>query len=277
LNENTAQMLAPTAPRVKDTNYAAWPAMALWRVLHLPQAADWLEAFGESVLRGLDFAVAQQSPHGDIRWAAPEGAAAHHDDALVAGNAAIFKALGAGVALAEAIGDAHRGVRYGSARRRLGEALAHKPERFDRQWGSKAHFSMDWYYPVFAGALDEARAHSRLRGRWGEFVADELGCRCVSEEPWVTVAETCELAMACLGLGYQAEARSLLETTALCRLEGGGYWMGWQFEQDVFWPADQPSWTAAAVILARDCLYAATPGSGVLIAPPLTARARAVG
>ena len=37
------------------------------------------------------------------------------------------------------------------ARERLGQALRHKPERFDRTWESKSRYSMDWFYPVLAG------------------------------------------------------------------------------------------------------------------------------
>ena len=52
---------------------------------------------------------------------------------------------------------------------------------------------MDWYYPVLGGALRGAAAAERLARGWDTFVVPGLGVRCVSDQPWVTVAETCEL------------------------------------------------------------------------------------
>ena len=51
---------------------------------------------------------------------------------------------------------------------------AHKPERFDRTWESKARYSMDWFYPVLAGVLP-AEARARLAARWDEFVERQAG------------------------------------------------------------------------------------------------------
>ena len=28
--------------------------------------------------------------------------------------------------------------------------------------------------------------------------------------------------------------------------------MGWQYEENIFWPNEKPSWTAAALIIAAD-------------------------
>ena len=36
-------------------------------------------------------------------------------------------------------------------------------------------------------------SEARLAARWNDFVMDGFGCRCVEDEPWVTVAETAEL------------------------------------------------------------------------------------
>ena len=41
--------------------------------------------------------------------------------------------------------------------------------------------------------------------------------------------------------------------------------MGWQYEENIFWPHEKPSWTAAALILAADAIYTFTNGSDVLI------------
>jgi hypothetical protein len=44
---------------------------------------------------------------------------------------------------------------------------------------------------------------------------------------------------------------------------GGGYWTGWQYENQAHFPAERSSWTAAAMILAADALSRTTPAAGL--------------
>jgi hypothetical protein len=48
------------------------------------------------------------------------------------------------------------------------------------------------------------------------------------------------------------------------RQDGGRYWTGYVFPDDVNWPAEQTTYTAAAVVLAADELSRTTPGSGIM-------------
>jgi len=57
---------------------------------------------------------------------------------------------------------------------------------------------MDWFYPILTGVVQASAAHQRILARWETFVEEGFGCRCVSDEPWVTVAESCELTLALL-------------------------------------------------------------------------------
>jgi hypothetical protein len=41
-------------------------------------------------------------------------------------------------------------------------------------------------------------------------------------------------------------------------------YMGWQYEENIFWPEEKPSWTAAALILAADSIYDFSSGSDIL-------------
>ena len=148
-----------------------------------------------------------------------------------------------------------------SSRERLGEAIRHKPQRFDRTWESKARYSMDWFYPVLSGAISGATGHQRLLARWSEFVESGLGCRCVSDEPWVTVAESCELVMALLAVGDHARAVEVYSWLHQWRDNDGSYWTGYQFALDILWPDERPSWTAGAILLAADALTDHTPAS----------------
>jgi hypothetical protein len=76
----------------------------------------------------------------------------------------------------------------------------------------------------------------------------------VDDEPWVTGAETCELAIALHLVGETAAARTLVRDVQHLRHDDGAYWTGWQFEAGAFWPHEHSSWTSAAVILAADTL-----------------------
>jgi len=149
------------------------------------------------------------------------------------------------------------------ARRRLGDCLLHRPEQFDRTWPSKARYSMDWFYPVLTGVIRGEAARRRLDRRWNTFVEPGLGCRCVSDRPWVTIAETCELAMACIAAGARHRAQKLFDDVRRYQAEDGSWWTGHAFEDDVLWPDERPTWTAGAVLLAADALARITPASGL--------------
>jgi MMP endo-(1,4)-3-O-methyl-alpha-D-mannosidase len=132
--------------------------------------------------------------------------------------------------------------------------IRHQPERFDRTWESKSRYSMDWFYPVLSGAISGVDASNRLAARWDEFVEQGLGCRCVVEEPWVTVAESCELVMALLAAGDHARAVEVYSWLHQWRTADGSYWTGYQMVEDLLWPDEKPTWTAGAILLAADAL-----------------------
>ena len=144
-------------------------------------------------------------------------------------------------------------------RTRLGDAIRTKPHLFDRTWESKARYSMDWFYPVLSGVVHGQDGAARLAARWHEFVEADLGCRCVVEEPWVTVAETCELIMACVSAGERHKAQQLFANLQRFQVEDGSWWTGYVFPDDLHWPDERPAWTAAAILLAADALFKITP------------------
>ncbi len=241
--------------RIRDTNFCAYAATGV-RHFHLVTGdAAFLARYWPMVERGIDFVLTLQSEHGDIRWAAPDDATPEND-ALITGCSSIHKSLLCGYHLSCAAG--HPREDWLRARAALGEALRHKPHRFDRQWDKKDNFSMDWFYPVLGGVLTGAEGRARIASRWDAFVSDGRGCRCVLEQPWVTVAETAELVLALLACGMEARAREVYSWVHQWRAEDGAYWMGYQFEHNVPWPDEKPAWTAGAVILAADALLGLT-------------------
>ena len=253
----------PTTPRA-ESNFVAYGATALYHYFLCAKDLPTVERFWPMVRRALAWVLALQSPEGDIAWARDE-AGAICDDALVTGCASIFKSLECAEALATLVGDDP--APYGAARKRLGVALREHPERFDRTWESKARFSMDWFYPVLTGVLTPEAGKARLAARWHEFVEPGLGCRCVADQPWVTLAETCELTLALLATGQRQRAAELFSGLHDWRTADGAYWTGYQFVEKVLWPEEQPTWTAGAILLAADALTESTGAAASSPAP----------
>ncbi|MFW5660547.1 MAG: hypothetical protein ACOC05_04085 [Oceanicaulis sp.] len=264
--DETGERIAPPAIPVtaRDTNFTGYAAVTVLRAALALDAPRLIARHEGMVTRALDWVAARQNPAGDIVWRDPDpGQTLEEVDSLRAGNASLYKSFEAGLRIADALGRRKPG--WARARSGIARAFIHEPERFDRKGQDRSNYAMDWYYPVLTGAICGAAAVKRMDAGWARFVVDDLGCRCVAEEPWITAAETAELAMACLTLGRREAARTLLADLAPLARGGEGYWMGWQYELGMVWPKERPGWTAAAVVLAADALYQIAPGSDLLV------------
>ena len=253
-------MARTPAAAFRDSNFAAYPAVALWHRYRLDGQLSVVRRHWPMVRAAIDFVLSLQHPEGDIAWSA-EAFGTADDDAVLAGNASIFKSLDCALKLAALVGDPQ--ATWRAAQARLREAIHRAPHRFDRT-KDRSGFAMDWYYPVLAGVYSPAAGLARLEARAPGFTVLGHGCRCVASEPWTTVAESCELAMTLIGLGAHGAANALLASQARCLDERGAYWMGWQFAEQIVWPRERPTWTQAAAILAHDALGAASSAHDVL-------------
>jgi hypothetical protein len=189
----------------------------------------------------------------------PDGSADR--TALLTGNSSLFQALRCGVALAGVVAQDQPDWELAAAG--LGEALRTRPEAF----ADRSRYSMDWYYPVLGGALTGTAAHERLDEGWDRFVVPGLGVRCVADRPWVTGAETCELALALAAAGRRDAALEQLAAMQHLRHDDGSYWTGLVHSDGKRWPVERTTWTAAAVVLAADALAGATAGAGLFTTP----------
>ena len=153
-----------------------------------------------------------------------------------------------GIALGELVGQEQPGWEVAAGL--VQHAVAHHPEVFL----DKSRFSMDWYYPVLGGAVRGEAAAAMLDARWQEFVVAGVGARCVADRPWVTGAETAELALSLLTIGQHDRALRLLTEIQHLRESDGSYWTGLVFDEGVRWPVERSSWTSAAIVLAADAL-----------------------
>jgi hypothetical protein len=123
----------------------------------------------------------------------------------------------------------------------------------------KSRYSMDWYYPILCGAVTGADAKKRIAHLWEKFVVPEWGVRCVSDRPWVTMAETAEFILTLAAIEDIPRAKTIFSWLRDKRFSDGSFWMGVTFPDGVIWPDEKTGWTAAAVMMAWDALNEITP------------------
>ena len=242
-----------------DTNVCSYVATGVWHHYLLTGDRSFLETYRPVVERAIDFVLTLQKPGGEVIWAR------HRDGtpwsfALLTGSSSILHSMRCAIAIVEELGDERPDWELDAAR--LADALRHRPDAFE----PKHRWAMDWYYPVLAGPLPGDDAHRRLDEGWARFVMPGRGVRCVSDNPWVTAAETSECAMAYLQLGRVDEATELMASIAHLRRDDGSVYTGIVYPQLATFPDEERStYTAAAVVLAADALSRATPASGLFV------------
>ncbi len=232
---------------LREANHASYLAVGVWHHFLVTGDDAFLERLWPTVRAGIGFVLGLRTERGEILWAR-DADGSPGDHALLTACASIHHALRCAIALAD--------------------HLDHP----------QPDYSMDWYYPILGGAMRGARAEKRIAERWDTFVVPGLGIRCVSDQPWVTGAETSELVLALAAIGSRDRGAELLASIQHLRdPDDGAYWTGYQFVEDVRWPVERSTWTTAAVILAVDALCGATPGSQVFTRIPRAAEQSAEG
>lgn len=238
-----------------DTNFCAYIAAGVWHHVLVTGDRSFAKSMWPVVSAAMDFVLDLQVGYGEICWARSESGPV--PEALLTGCASIFHSIRCALALADFLGEPQ--PEWEVAVGRLGHAIADHPDAFEE----KDRYSMDWYYPILGGAMRGPAAAARIERRWNDFVVDGLGIRCVSDRPWVTGAETCELVMALDAIGHHRAAREQFAAMHHLRDDDGSYWTGLVFADGKRWPEERTTWTGAAMILAADALSGSTPASGL--------------
>jgi hypothetical protein len=239
-----------------ESHHAAYVAVGAWHEYLVTGDESYALTMWPTVRRAVDWALALRTPRGEVAWERDAtGAAGTY--ALLSGCSSIHHSLRCAVALDKLADDPQPD--WELAADRLADLIGAHPEAF----ADKSRFAMDWYYPVLGGAVRGAAAAARLHAGWDTFVVPGLGVRCVSDQPWVTGAETCELVLALDACGLGAQAAAMFATTSHLRHPDGSYWTGWQYANRAHFPAERSSWTAAAVVLAADALVGWSGGAGI--------------
>ena len=239
-----------------ESHHAAYVAVGAWHEYLVTGDERHTLVMWPTVRRAVEWTLALRTPRGEVQWER-DAAGLPGTYALLSGCSSIHQSLRCAIALAKLADDPRPD--WELAADQLGHLVARHPEAF----ADKSRFAMDWYYPVLGGALRGADAASRLAADWDTFVVPGLGVRCVSDQPWVTAAETCELVIALDACGMRSQALEVFASVQHLRHRDGSYWTGWQFDNQAPFPRERSSWTAASVVLAADALAAVSGGAGI--------------
>jgi hypothetical protein len=267
--------------RTQETNHAAYPATGIWQLYLATSDEAFLSEMWPMVARAMRFVTDLQADDGTISWAINKDGKPWNAP-LLTGCSSTHGSLVCAIRMAERLG--HERPEWYDARERLARAVGEQPALFfEADLPERVgRFSMDWYYPVLGGALrgKAARDHLLDPERVEQYMIEGVGCRCVDDNPWYTLAETCEFVLALDAAGLSTRAQEVLGWSAQFRKEHGGYWTGKTWPENVHWPLEDNTWTAAAVLLANDALGRKTVTSELfrsLAGDDLAAEDRAVG
>ena len=258
------------SPKV-DTNHCAFVATLAWHRYLLGGGRDFAQRSWTVVEKSLDYVLELRTPRGEVLYG-------RHADgtpwsyALLAGNSSIHRSLECGIQLGQVLG--HERPDWELSSMALRRTLRHSPAD---AFAPKRRYALDWFYPVLSGAFSKTECRDRLQAHEADFVFEDRGIRCVSDRPWVTTAETAEAAIAYFESGNRKMAERLLKATSLYRDADGAYSTGMVFPEATRFPDEQTAYSAAAVIVATDCLRRLSPAAAIFSVPDVVDELAPVG
>ena len=249
----------------KQTHFSCYVTVGLLHFFKITKDIDFIRSNWKKASKAINFSINLQNTNGTIPWCINEDNLPD-EDYLITASSSILKSLECAMALFNILEDKDKAKleRWEFAYNKLRQAIRNPDGLFDLKI-SRKRFSMDCYYPVISGAFSTFESKDFIKKTVNKFYIEGIGIKCVEEEPWVTVAETNEFVMAAIKADQLELAKKIfcesLNISDSCNIP----YMGWQYEENIFWPDEKPSWTAAALILAADAIYTFTNGSDVFI------------
>ena len=245
----------------KPTHFGPYISVAALHYYKIFSDKDKLLELWETIDSAIDFSLNLQNSNGTIPWSVDKNNQIENDF-LLTGASSILKSLECAIAISKIL-DLDSNKKWTKAYKLLAYAIKNPKGLFDKTI-DRSRFSMDWYYPIISGVLSDSEKDKYIKKIYKDFYIEGIGVKCVVEEPWVTVAETSEFIVSLVISNEIEEAKKLLiEVMNISDLNDIPY-MGWQYEENIFWPEEKPSWTAAALILAADSIYDFSSGSDIL-------------
>ena len=241
--------------RTCETHMAAYLCVGLFHGWLINKDTGLLIQMWPTLEKALDYALSLQTESGEIFWAkSPEGRV--DPMALLSGSSSIYLSLKCALSIAFILGKTR--VSWETAFHKLGRSIRENTHNYNI---SKSRFSMDWFYPVLSSALTGEKAEARIEKYWQKYVIEGQGVRCVSDQPWVTIAETSELVLALFAMGSSKKADIVFSWIQDRVYDDKTFWCGYTYPDMVIWPEEKLSWTNAVVLMAADALYELSPAS----------------
>jgi len=236
-----------------DTNMSSYIAVGVYHHYLVTGDLPFLSKIWDTVQRGINFAVSMQAPTGEIYWAkSPTGKIDRM--ALLTGSSSVFMSLKCAIAISKELNI--KMPTWENALNKLGNSLRNNTHTYNI---SKFRYSMYWFYPILSGAMNPNDARKRIKKYWDKYMVENNGVRCVSDSPWVTIAETSEFVLALHAMGDTEQAETVFNWIRERTFNDGTYWCGYTFPDMVIWPEEKLTWTNAVVLMAADALYKLTP------------------
>lgn len=237
----------PTNQR-RDANMSTYIAVGALHYYLITHDLNFLKNLWENIDAAINFAIRLQAPGGEIHWAImPDGKI--DQMALLTGSSSICMSIKCGLTIADLLG--HQRLDWEIAFVKLSRAIKLKPTSFNM---TKNRYSMDWFYPILCGAVTGIQAHERIEKYWKKFIIEGQGIRCVSDQPWITIAETSEFCLTLIAMGRKDTARMIFNWISDKYFKDQSYWCGYTFPDMVVWPEEKMTWTNAVVLMAMDSL-----------------------
>ncbi len=241
--------------KTRETHMAAYISVGLFHTWLIYKDTDLLKQMWPTLEKAIAYALSLQTETGEIFWAkSPEGKV--DPMALLSGSSSIYLSLKCALSIAFVLGK--KCVSWETAFEKLGRSLRENTHTYNI---SKSRFSMDWFYPVLSSALTGEKAVARIEKYWQKYVIEDQGVRCVSDQPWVTIAETSELVLSLYAMGWIKKADIVFSWIQGRIYEDKTFWCGYTYPDMVIWPEEKLTWTNAVVLMAADALYDLSPAS----------------
>ena len=247
----------------KPTHFAPYISVAALHFYKIFLDKEYLEYLWPSIESAINFSIKLQIQNGTIPWSVDKNKKIE-EDFLLTGSSSILKSIECGIAISKIIKSTKNLEDWNHSYELLSKAIKNPSGKFDLLKDRK-RFSMDWYYPILSGCLNGNQKIFYLDKVFKDFYIKEMGIKCVIEEPWVTVAETCEFIICLMISGRDEDAKKLLKDVINISDINGVPYMGWQYEENIFWPLEKPSWTSAALIIAADSVMGLSKGKDLFL------------
>ena len=251
----------PAATPGGESHHAAYVAVGAWHEYQVTGDERHALAMWPTVRGAVQRALGLRTPRGEVRWER-DAAGVPETYALLSGRASIHLSLRCAVALAKLADDPRPELMARPGRHQLGAPGGPAPGGVRGQepgppWTGTTRCSAE------PSAARTRTAGSRRPGvrSWPRV----SGVRCVSDEQWVTAAETCELVIALEACGMCVGGRGGVRAERFIPAAPGRLRLGRAGSSPTRRRSlrERRSWTAAAVVLAADALTGFSGGAGI--------------